>query len=161
MGMLNQQFNNGQYLYPTTQAVPNGQQVVIPQITIPQNLASYYPQAFSQQNLQAASTVRQSRFTTVDNGIDGVKQLPTEANTDYYVFSTQDDVFWVKRTDKNNYPESLRRFRFFEEEEPVPEPPPEYVTMDEFRKFKEEMLNGQQSVRSQSGTHEAKQYTSK
>ena len=36
-----------------------------------------------------------------------------------------------------------------EEEEPKPAPPPEYVTMEEFKKFKEEMLNAKQSVQYQ------------
>lgn len=157
MSILNQQFNNGQYLYPSTQAVPNGQQVVIPQITIPQNLPSFMPNTLT--GTQQKPVIGTEPIKV--HGMDGAKAYPTQPNSSYAMFDDNDDIFYYKVTDHNNYPISLRRFRFYEEEEPVPEPPPEYVTMDEFRKFKEEMLNGKQSVRSQSGSHESKQYANK
>ena len=63
--------------------------------------------------------------------MDGAKVFPTQANGMYALFDDDDDVFYLKETDGNNYP-SIRRFRFVEEDEPAPEPPPEYVTKDDY-----------------------------
>ena len=120
--------------------VPSTSQVVIPQITFPQTTpyASYQPT-----NQQV--TLQGPQLNKV-HGMDGAKQFLTVANAMYALFDDDDDVFYVKVTDKNNYPITLKRYRFYEEEEPTEETP-QYVTMDEFNKFKEEILNAKQSVR--------------
>ena len=145
-------------------AVPSGQQVVIPQITIPQPLNNYY-QTQGVPNLQPAALpnaydVPGPQLLKTANGVDGVKQFPTVANAAYAIFAEDDDVFWVKETDKNNYPVSLRRFRFYEEEEPklIQEEPvsrQDYEALlnevkglrEELRGIKEGGANGKQPVR--------------
>ena len=156
--------------YPQTPtAVPNGQQVVIPQITIPQPLQNYYQTPGVPQQLTASQTTVPNAYSVpgpqllkTSNGVDGVKQFPTVANASYAIFSEDDDVFWVKTTDKNNYPTSLRRFRFYEEEEPVPAAEETISKADydrllnevrslrnEIHAMKEESGNAKQPVRSQ------------
>ena len=118
-------------------AFPGAQQVVIPQITIPS------PQPIRQ--------VSQGVDLYRVRGMDGAKQFPTQPNSRYALFDEDEDVFYVKVTDQNNYPISLKRFCFIEEEEPDPNTP-QYVTMEEFNRFKEDVLNGKQSVRSESNS---------
>ena len=84
-------------------------------------------------------------------GMDGAKRFQTKPNSRYAMFDEDDDVFYIKVTDQNNYPVSLKRYRFTEEEEPEPEVP-QYVTMSEFTKFKEELLDGIKHLRAESGT---------
>ena len=147
--------------------VPSSQQVVIPQITIPQPMQSYQmPQAYSPAALSGPQLNKV-------HGLDGAKQFITQANAMYALFDDDDDVMYIKVTDANNYPVSLKRYRFHEEEEPAPQSPPEYVTKTEFEEFKktpaetyvtqdqykellasiellkEEMQNAKQSVRTQ------------
>ena len=137
-------------------AVPSNQQVVIPQITIPQPL-----QYFSQPQMPAATNgynVPGPQLLKTSTGIDGAKQFPTVANATYAIFEEDDDVFYVKVTDKNNYPISLRRFRFFEEAEPVPEPQPEPVTKDEYQRLLDEVKSLREEINSmKEGNANAKQ----
>ena len=163
---MNLQFpSNGPAMTPT--AVPSNQQVVIPQITIPQPMQAFQmPQAYS------PSALPGPQLNKV-HGLDGAKQFITQANSMYALFDDDDDVMYVKVTDANNYPVSLKRYRFYEEEEPTPQAPPEYVTKTEFEEFKktptetyvtqdqfkelidsvnsmkEELLNAKQPVRTQ------------
>ena len=165
---MNPAFQASMNPYPQAPtAVPNGQQVVIPQITIPQPLQNYYqtpgvPNQLTnpQTTLPNAYDVPGPQLLKTATGIDGVKQYPTVANASYAIFAEDDDVFWVKTTDKNNYPVSLRRFRFYEEEEPVPVVEETvskadydkllneiHAMRDEIHSMKEERANGQQPVR--------------
>ena len=136
--------------YPSTPAVPSNQSVVIPQITIPQPIQPFVqnPMPTMQQAIPGVQPLKVK-------GLDGAKAYLTQPNGMYMLFDEDDDVFYCKITDNNNYPVSLKRYRFVEEEEPTPEPPPEYVTMEEFKKFKEEMLNARQSVRYQSKSNDS------
>lgn len=141
----------GPSLYPTTQAVPSSQQVVIPQITIPQPLTSYVSQMPQTGSMVQANAMTQPDSPLKVKGLDGAKAYPTKPNGMYALFDENEDVFYVKVTDQNNYPVSLKRYRFYEEEEPAVPEPPQYVTMEEFEKFKEEMLNAKQPVRVKNG----------
>lgn len=128
-------------------AVPSNSQVVIPQITFPQ---------FQQTPIQGPQLDKVI-------GMDGAKKFVTQPNAMYALFDADDDVMYIKVTDKNNYPVSLTRYRFYEEEEPKPAPSPEYVTKEEYdslkktqdelleslNSLKEELNNAKQSVRSQ------------
>ena len=133
--------------YPT--AVPSNQQVVIPQITFPYTTPTIQPQY----------EIPGPQLNKV-HGLDGAKQFQTVANGMYALFDDDDDVFYVKVTDKNNYPTTLKRYRFVEEEEPVATVS-ETVTKDEYsvlvreidslkeevRMLKEENANAKQLVR--------------
>lgn len=125
---------------PYASAVPNPNQVVVPQITIPAALQTMFApqvQAPAQQPSQVA--IEGPKLARVSNGLDGAKAFPTQPGAEYAIFEDDDDVFYFKKTDKNNFPEVLKRYRFYEEAEPVPEAPPAYVTMDEFLKISEEL----------------------
>lgn len=79
------------------------------------------------------------------NGIESAKDYPTAPNSMIALFDENDDIMYIKQTDASNFP-TIRKFRFVEEKEEKPEEV-KYVTVEEFNKFKEEMLNAQQFVR--------------
>ena len=81
------------------------------------------------------------------NGMESAKAYPANPNSETMLFDENDDVMYFKETDVNGYA-TIRRFRFTEEFD-APKVDPQYVTLDEFKRFKEEILNGQQSVRSE------------
>lgn len=120
------------------------------------NLFSPYPPTFTpdpmaqMQSIQAQlSQMRgpsghQSNVEKIKGGIESVKMYATLPNSQYVLFEEDDDVFWFKTTDASNYA-TIRRFRFYEEEENKSDS--RYLTVEEFNKFKEEFLNGKQSVR--------------
>ena len=83
------------------------------------------------------------------NGIESAKAYPTAPNSMYALFDSNDDVFYVKTTDASNFP-VIKKYRFHEETEPVKTEAPQYVTVDEFEKFKKEMLDAKQFVSKQS-----------
>lgn len=80
------------------------------------------------------------------NGMDGVNQYLRlmKPNSRAVGFDANDDIFYVMQTDSSNYP-AVRKFRFTEiiDAEPAQ---PQYVTIEEFNKFKEDILNAKQSV---------------
>ena len=78
------------------------------------------------------------------NGMESAKAYPTAPNSVVALFDANDDVMYVKSTDASNFP-TIRRFRFYEESEQKAEES-KYVTIEEFNKFKEEVLNAQQFV---------------
>lgn len=128
--------------------IPNPGQVVIPQITVQPSLTPYQPTI--QPQLQQVESVGPQLMRV--KGMDGAKQFPTVPNAFYALFDEDENVLFFKVTDKNNYPVLLKRFRYVEEEEPIPQQP-EYVTkheydslLDEFRKLKEEVVNGRQHI---------------
>lgn len=78
------------------------------------------------------------------NGVEGAKQFPLVPNSRIALFDVNEDIVYIKTTDAGGYP-SIRAFRMTEIND-TPKADPQYVTMDEFMKFKEELLNGKQSV---------------
>ena len=141
-------------IYGTTQfptAVPNSQQVVIPQITFPQPL-----QYNAMQPSTVAPDIQGPQLNKV-HGMDGAKQFLTVPNAMYALFDDDDDVFYVKVTDKNNYPTTLKRYRFVEEEEPAPASV-ESVTKDEYSMLAKEVENLKEEIRAlKEGNANAKQ----
>ena len=151
-----------------TTAVPSSQQVVIPQITI--------PQPFAQMQMQTPYSPIQTHQLDKIKDLDEAKRFTTVANSRYALFLEDDDVMYIKETDNNNYP-TLTRYRFYQEDEPVPEAPPEYVTKEELKSYKfitaeeyntliekiqelkEEVSNAKQPVRATSSTTATKRAT--
>ena len=114
----------------------NGYSITMPQFQVPQF------------NMPAISTpVMQGPQLNKVNGINGAKAYPTVANAMYALFDENEDILYVKITDAGNYP-TIRTFRMVEETESA-KSEPAYVTVEEFNKFKEELLNGKQLVRSE------------
>lgn len=83
------------------------------------------------------------------NGIESAKAYPTSPNSMYALFDSNEDVFYVKTTDASNFP-VIKKYRFYEETEPVKEEASQYVTVEEFEKFKKEILDAKQFVSKQS-----------
>ncbi len=79
------------------------------------------------------------------NGIEGARAYPTYPNSVVALFDANDDYMYIKSTDSANYP-TIDTYRF---SKVLPESQNEkgdYVTRKEFLKFKEEILNAQQSI---------------
>lgn len=79
------------------------------------------------------------------NGIESVKSYPMTPNSRVILFDANEDIFYCKETDVSNYP-TIRIFKFEEVKTPEAKSS-EYVTLNEFNKFKEEVLDGQQHIR--------------
>ena len=93
--------------------------------------------------------INTSHQLTQVNGIESAKAYPTVPNSMYALFDSNEDVFYVKTTDASNFP-VIKKYRFFEETEPQKTESPQYVTLEEFEKFKKEILDGKQLVQKQS-----------
>ena len=80
------------------------------------------------------------------NGIEGARAYPTYPNSVIALFDANEDYMYIKTTDSGNYP-TIDTYKFTKI---LPETPQEltnnFVTKEEFQKFKEEILNAQQSV---------------
>lgn len=105
---------------------------------------------YSLQSLQNQISRMQSSAPSVQlnrvKNVDDVNAFLMAPNSQGAFFKEDDDVMWIKSTDANNQA-TVRRFRFYEEEEAVPQ----YVTIEDLKKFKaelrEEIINAQQFVR--------------
>lgn len=80
------------------------------------------------------------------NGIESAKAYPMNPNSRVFLFDTNEDIFYVKETDSSGFA-TLKIFEFKEVKEKQKTSEPEYVTLEEFNKFKEELLNGKQFIR--------------
>lgn len=78
------------------------------------------------------------------SGLEGAKAYQMPANSAVALFHESEDLMYIKTTDGAGFP-TIKAFRFEAVPETV-ETSTRYVTMDEFEKFKEEILNGKQSV---------------
>ena len=144
--------------------VPSNNQIVLPQITFPNPPISYNPVP-NPYNTNTQVEIPGPELYRV-TGMDGAKKFVTVANARYALFDDDDDVMYIKTTDKNNYP-SIVRYRFFQEDEPIPAPPPEPATKEDYqelqkqveklseeiRQMKETNGNGKQFVRSKSNNY--------
>lgn len=93
------------------------------------------------------------------NGLDSAKAFQTQPNTEVVLFDANEDIFYLKTTDASNFP-SIRTFKFTEVKSQTDPTGTEYVTKEEFDKFKKELLNGKQHLwRGKSGSKPAKQYS--
>lgn len=83
-------------------------------------------------------------------GIDGAKAYQMGPNSAVPLFDANDDVFFVKSTDGAGFP-TIRAFRFTPiESAAVPAAASaDFITREEFNKFKEAIFNVQQPVREQ------------
>lgn len=121
----------------------NNPYMVNPQFNQQNQMQSYLDRLNSYGMQQQAQT--NSQLIQV-NGIESAKAYPTTPNSTVALFDTNDDILYIKSTDASNFP-TIRKFRFKEESlEVQTQPSVQYVTLDEFNKFKEEILNGKQFV---------------
>lgn len=78
------------------------------------------------------------------NGFEGAKAYQVQLNSKVALFDTNEDIFYIKSVDANGAI-TIRKFSFVEVLDETPEQA-QYVTVKEFEKFKEEILNGQQHI---------------
>ena len=79
------------------------------------------------------------------NGQSSALQYRMNPNSRAVLFDANEDLFYIVTSDASGV-NSVQAFSFAPYK-PVEEQKPEYVTMEEFNRFKEEVLNAQQSVR--------------
>ena len=106
-----------------------------------------FPSAFPP--VQSPMPTQPSTQLVKVTGLDGAKAFQMAPNSSVALFHESEDILYVKSTDGAGFP-TIRTFRF----EPCEEPSPkveQYVTLDEFNRFKEEVLNAKQSVRKSTG----------
>lgn len=75
------------------------------------------------------------------NGMGSVNAFQTLPNTRTVLFHSSEPIFYCKVTDDNNYP-NIKVYRYTEIKPTSQES--QFVTIEEFNKFKEDILNGQQ-----------------
>lgn len=78
------------------------------------------------------------------NGLESAKQYSMTPNSTVVLFDANEDVFYLKKTDASNYP-SITTYSF-QELKSVEKKEPEYLTIEEFNRFKEELLSGKQYI---------------
>lgn len=105
-----------------------------------------------------SSQAQGAQLTRV-NGIESARAYPTNPNSTVALFDENEDIMYIKSTDASNFP-TIRKFRFIEEKEQLDIDNAKYVTMEEFEKFKEEVLNGKQFVRSNKSTKHSNEQSS-
>ena len=95
------------------------------------------------QNSYLRAPVTESHLPRV-YGIRGAQEYPIAFNSEIALFDAEEDVFYLKEADANGY----TRLTKYEYKESVIEDPntPKYVTMEDFEKFKKEVLDGQQRI---------------
>ena len=81
------------------------------------------------------------------NGIESVRMFQTKPNSKYVLFDLNEDILYIKQTDASNFP-TITKYRY--EKEVEDKPSEKYVTVEEFEKFKEDLLNAKQFTRSES-----------
>ena len=86
-------------------------------------------------------------------GYEAADKYPMPRDCETALFDDNEDYFYVKKTDTNS---GVMLCRFKYEEDPIPHfDPKKYVTVDDFAKFKEDILNGfndlQQTITERSG----------
>ena len=100
---------------------------------------------FPQVPIPQMSAQPQAVQLTKVSGLEGAKAYQMPPNSSVALFHESEDLLYVKSTDGAGFP-TIRTFRF-EPFEVEPAEAPRYVTVDEFERFKREVLNAKQSVR--------------
>lgn len=77
-------------------------------------------------------------------GSDAAEKYPCPRDCEAVLFDEDEPYFYIKKTDTNGGV-FLSRYKY--EEDPIPHfDPKKYVTVDDFKSFKEEILNGFNSL---------------
>lgn len=73
-------------------------------------------------------------------GTEAAEKYPMPRDCEACLFDEDEDYIYIKKTDTNG---GVTLLRYHLEEDPIPHfDPKKYVTVDDFTKFKEEILNG-------------------
>ena len=95
---------------------------------------------YNLQNFYANSRSGEPIFV---NDIESARSFPTIPNSTTVLFDKTTNLFYRIETDFNNKP-VIERYRYTKEVDS--EEAKQYVTLEEFNKFKEELLNGRQYI---------------
>ena len=110
--------------------------------TQPVNPYGGLQQPFQNTNPFMRTPINETHLSRV-KGINGAQEYPISFNSEVALFDEEEDVFYVKQADANGY----TRLTKYRHEEVIDEPTgPSYVTMEDFEKFKKEVLDGQQRI---------------
>lgn len=112
---------------------------------MPQN--QFYPQPQQALNNQQFLPQNEVQNLIRVNSIEGAKAYQMSPNSTVALFDSNEDIMYIKSTDGAGFP-SIRSFRFEElKTDTHPEPSVDYISREEFEKFKEEVMNnGKQSI---------------
>ena len=78
-------------------------------------------------------------------GAEAAEKYPMPRDCEAVVFDEDEDYCYIKKTDTNG---GVMLFRYRLEEDPIPHfDPSNYVTVNDFSKFKEDILNGFNDLR--------------
>ena len=80
------------------------------------------------------------------NGVDGMKALQTGPNSKVVGFDLNEDIFYIKITDAANTA-VIETYDFSKRADKEEKDDEKFVTVKEFNKFKEDLLNGKQYIR--------------
>lgn len=85
------------------------------------------------------------RLLRTNTGYKGAEKYPMPRDCEAPIFDENEDYVYIKKTDTNGGI-FLSRYRL--EEDPIPEfDPTKYVTVEDFSKFREDILNGFNSLK--------------
>ena len=92
------------------------------------------------------TTILHGQRLITATGYDAADKYPTPRDCVVPIFDSEKDIFYIKTTDTNGG-SSTRMFSF--KEEPIPRfDPDKYVTTDELKSFKEDILDAINTLRS-------------
>lgn len=78
------------------------------------------------------------------SGVNEAREYPLPADSEVALFDRDEDILYIKRTDVNGF-HSVRCFQLTEIESHTPTEG-NFVSTEEFNKFREDILNGQRSI---------------
>lgn len=95
-------------------------------------------------NTQNPTLLPGQRLLSVKGGYEAAEKYPTPRDCEAAIFDEDEDYLYIKRTDTNG---GVTITRYSLIEDPIPRfDPKKYVTVDDFTSFKEEILNGFNSL---------------
>ena len=95
-------------------------------------------------NTQNPTLLPGQRLLSVKGGYEAAEKYPTPRDCEAPIFDEEEDYLYIKRTDTNG---GVTISRYALVEDPIPRfDPKKYVTVDDFTSFKEEILNGFNSL---------------
>lgn len=92
------------------------------------------------------------------NGIEEAKNFPVPPNTTMMLMEANEPIAYMKATNGLGQIVSFKSYKLVEVAEPTQ---PQYVTMDDFLKLKEELLNAQSVSANANATANASEPTNK
>lgn len=91
-------------------------------------------------NAQNPTLLPGQRLLSIKGGFEAAEKYPTPRDCEAAIFDEEEDYLYIKKTDTNG---GVTLIRYRLEEDPIPKfDPKKYVTIDDLKIFKEEILSG-------------------